>query len=230
MWPYMEFMRSSWKMRKIMRTRSSSGNFWKRKECEQSWTFRRVGGEDNQDDSSSSSEEEDDSHDSKKNTRKRKALDDRAREYAIDALEKYDNVIQNETINTVSSKDSDNETIEQEDNNTNGKNNADERSKRSSSRQAYRPADGAPVKEYLKSLRDKVFKEDLRPTWIPPPYNLVSESFGSSAGPNQFYHVWAYVFDPMSHYCHLMPAKHECIDCKSNNTQYYEWDWKPCHW
>lgn len=27
-----------------------------------------------------------------------------------------------------------------------------------------------------------------------------------------------------------MPKKHECIHCKSTETRYYKYDWRPCHW
>ena len=145
-------------------------------------------------------------------------------ESAIDTLEKYVNSIRNGTINTVIGKDSDDKTTEQEGNNTNGKNNVDEKSKSSSSHRAYKPTDVSPVNEYLTSPKDKVLKEDLPPTWTLPPCNPVSKSFGSSTNPNQFYlsHIWAHVFDPMSPYRHLMPAKHEC-NAMSVNEPLQQW-------
>jgi hypothetical protein len=39
-----------------------------------------------------------------------------------------------------------------------------------------------------------------------------------------------YVFVPSIQFRCLMPDKHDCIHCKSNDTRYNMWCWKPYHW
>ena len=179
--------------------------------------------------SSDSSSDEEGGSDDEDNIRRRQERMDRrkaheerkAKQNAIAALEKYAESFPNGSIDTPVDHDEFSDEIP-----------ADGRQRR-----AYQPVDGTPIKEYLDDIKEKVTNNklldlEIGEAWVPPLSNPLSKSFGSSADPNRYYvgKVWVFVFDPMTQFKRWMPAKHECIHCKSNNTRYYAWAWQPYHW
>jgi hypothetical protein len=101
---------------------------------------------------------------------------------------------------------------------------------------AYQPQDGSAVSEYLASIVADVRKSSdplnikKGAAWIPPRMNPISQSLGPDAKPNRFYtgNVWAFVWHPMEQFGRWMPAKHECVECKSPDyTTVNRWDWRP---
>ena len=174
-------------------------------------------GDDNGDDVSIDEEHTED------NAQRRKAIEDNAQARAIDKIQQYAESFPNGSIDDVPDEE-ESDCCELNDNT-----NSTEKGK--GKRRSYIPKAGSAVKEYLDQIKEKVAPSinnnnpplDLTKIspWIPPPNNPLSTGLGQSAEPSKFYQskIWAYIFEPMSQYKRLMPAKYECCHCKSHNTK-----------
>ena len=178
-------------------------------------------------------ESDSDDDDNDEGERRRKIIEKEDMARALKSLDMYTKSFTNGTIDTnplEEEESSDNESDDEDETDMDDNNN-------SRNRPSYKPKAGA-VKDYLdgiiQSIRDEKF-DWTKSAWIPPPYNPLSKSLGSTAKPDRHYigNTWVYVFDPMKQYPHLMPQTNTCTNpkCKSTDTKFNgNWDVRPFHW
>jgi len=184
--------------------------------------------------------DDDDDTDRIEEEARRKASEKKAMAHALDELTKYKASIPNGMIDEVPDNDDYDSDVELVGDGGINSNTNNEKKKK---RRSYLPEAGSPIKEYLDSVRDKVFPKNItinKPPlnltkmspWIPPPINALSAGLGDNAKPNKFYvgNTWVYVWDPIKQYASKMPSKYVCFKCKSSDTKYLRSSWKPFHW
>ena len=205
------------------------------------------GGDDGGDDSST---DDDDNEDERNNSsKKKKAVDkeherkeEQRRKNAIDGIVTYANSIPNGSIQLANYDneldideplDLTSDAEEEEDNEDTAP-----KSTKKKGRRTYKPTSGSSIHGYLKGICNKVknggtlglqsLAEGL--CWIPP-INPIHRRLGKIAEPDSYHlsNVWVYVFAPTKQCWDLMPQKISCPCCKSDNTKFHRYEWRPAH-